>query len=141
MEDDLQPRLAAELPGEARRRALRGFGIGLGAVILFFAWRSSRGAEAWPAWTAAAPVSWALAALFPSAFGPVYGPWMRVVAVLARVNLWLVCGLLYYAVITPYSAVLRACGARPLELGLRERDSYWDEKPPRDPAESAERPF
>lgn len=141
MEDDLQPRLAAELPGEARRRALRGFGIGLGAVLTFFAWRSWRSSGVVPPWAGLVPLSWALAALAPAAFGPVYGPWMRVVAVLARVNLWVVCGLLYYAVITPYAAVLRAFGARPLELGLRERDSYWDEKPPRDPAESAERLF
>lgn len=141
MENDLRPRLAAELPGEARKRALRGFGLGLGAVLSFFAWRSWRGSGAVPAWSALAPLSWALAAFLPAAFGPVYDPWMRVVAVLARVNLWLVCGILYYLILTPYALALRACGVRPLALGRLERGSYWEEKEHRDPAASSREPF
>lgn len=141
MEDDLRPRLVAELPGEARRRALRGFGIGLGAVLTFFAWRSWRHSGVVPAWSALAPLSWALAALFPAAFAPVYDPWMKVVGVLARINLWLICGVLYYLVITPYALLIRVFGVRPLPLGLRERDSYWEVKEPRDPAVSAREPF
>lgn len=141
MEDDLRPRLVAELPGEARKRALRGFGIGLGAVLTFFAWRSWRHSGVVPAWSALVPLSWALAAVFPRALGPVYTPWMKVVAVLAKLNLWLVCGILYYGILTPYALVLRACGVRPLALGRLERDSYWEVKEPRDPAVSAREPF
>lgn len=141
MEDDLRPRLAAELPGELRRRALRGFGIGLGAIILFFAWRSWRHHGAVPAWAALSPLSWAFAAFFPRAFGPVYDVWMPVVGVLAKINLWLICGILYYVIMTPYAVVLRLFGVRPLAFGLREKSSYWEEKPPRDPAESARSPF
>lgn len=141
MEDDVRPRLIAEPADEVRRRAFRGFGIGLGAILSFFAWRSWRHTGAVPAWSALAPLSWALAAFFPAAFGPVYTPWMKVVGVLARVNLWLVCGILYYGILTPYALLLRAFGVRPLELGLRERESYWESKEPRDPAVSAREPF
>lgn len=141
MEDDLRARLVAELPEEARRRALRGFGVGLGAIITFFAWRSWRRHDAVPLWAYAGLLSWALAALRPGAFGPVYDRWMPVVGVLAKVNLWLICGFLYYVIMTPYALLLRAFGVRPLALGLREKASYWEEKPPRDPAESARRLF
>ncbi len=141
MEDDLRSGLIAEPPGEARKRALRGFGVGLGFIVLFFAWRSWRHHGAVPLWTAVPPLSWALAAFYPKAFGPVYDVWMPVVGVLAKVNLWLICGVLYYVIMTPYAVLLRAFGVSPLELKLREKDSYWDEKPPRDPAESARRPF
>ncbi len=141
MEDEIRPRLIAELPGEARKRALRGFGIGLGAILFYFAFRAWRNDSSPLPFAVTAAVSWAFAAFWPAFFGPIYTPWMKVVAVLARINIWLVCGLLYYGVITPYAVLLRLFGVRPLELGLREKDSYWDEKPPRDPAESARRSF
>lgn len=141
MEDDLRPRLIAEGPGSARTRALRGFGIGLGFVLCFFAFRSWRHHHAVPAWSALSVLSWLVAAVRPSLFAPIYDPWMKVVAVLARVNTWLICALLYYVVVTPYALLLRLFGTRPLELALREKPSYWDEKPPRDPAESARSPF
>lgn len=141
MEDDLRPRLIPESSDEVRRRGFRGFGIGLGVILCWFAVSAWRKDSSPLPFAASAAVSWALAALWPSAFGPIYTPWMKVVAVLARVNVWLVCGLLYYGVITPYALLLRLLGVRPLELGLREKDSYWDVKPPRDPAESARRSF
>lgn len=136
MEEDLRARLTPVDPAAERRRLLRGFGVGLGAILLFFAWRQRS-----PALAAGAGASWLLAAVFPAAFGPVYSLWMPVVGVLARLNIWLVCGFLYYVVITPYALLLRLCGKRLLELGLREGDSYWKEKPARDPAESARRAY
>lgn len=141
MEDDLRPRLSAAAQAADRIRALRGFGTGLGAIILFFAWRSWRHCGAVPPWAGVSLLSWGLAAFFPAAFSPVYGPWMKVVAVLAKVNLWLVCGILYYGILTPYALVLRVFGVRPLALGRLERDSYWEVKEPRDPAVSAREPF
>ena len=140
MEEDLRPRLKPELPGAKERRDLRGFGIGLGALLLLFAWRS-RGRDAAPPLAACAALSWTLAAGFPAAFGPVYRVWMPVVGVLARINLWLICGVLYYLIVTPYALLLRAFGVRLLKLDLGEKDRYWQEKPPRDPVTSSRRQF
>jgi len=134
MEEELRPRLNPAAPGELERRALRGFGLGLGILFFIIAWRA-------PARYAAGLVvlgvaSAALSRIRPALFGPLFRAWMPVVGVLARVNLWLVCGILYYLVVTPYGLLLRALGLSPLALALREKDSYWEEKPARDPVES-----
>lgn len=127
------------VPREDReRRALRGFGIGLGLILLYFAWRGR-----WRPDILAnlGGMCLALVATAPHLFRPLFRVWMPVVGVLARVNLWLVCGILYYLVVTPWGLFLRALGLRPLELRLRTGDSYWEVVPARDPAESARRIF
>lgn len=125
----------------SRLGSLRGFGLGLGVVIALLALRARLRDGALPAWAAAALAPWLLAALRPGGLGPLYDAWMALARPLARLNTWLVCAALYYLVITPYGLLLRGLGAGPLALRLRERDSYWEEKPPRDPAESARRLF
>ena len=140
MEEDLRPRLIPLSPEAAERRALRGFGVGLGLILFFFAWRGrAHGRPDLLAGLGAA--SLALAWLWPRFFGPLFRVWMPVVGVLARVNLWLLCGILYYFVVTPWGLFLRALGLRPLELGFGAGDTYWETKPARDPAESARRIF
>jgi hypothetical protein len=140
MEEDLRLGLD-EKPGERRVRALRGFGIGLGFVFLLFAFRAWRRDGAVHGWAVIAPLSWMTAVLYPHVFSTVYDPWMRVVRILARANQAILCAVLFYVVITPYAVLLRLLGVQPLSLTLREKDSYWEEHPPRDPAESARRPF
>ncbi len=132
MENDLRPRLNPVDPAEAERRLLRGFGIGLSILFCVIAWRAR--AVNWARLGAACLV---LALSWPKLFRPVYRVWMPVVGVLAKINLWVITGILYYLVVTPYGLFLRAAGMSPLELKLKEKDSYWEEKPPRDPAESA----
>lgn len=136
MEEDLLPRLTPVPARERERRALRGFGAGLGLVLFFLAWREQRLALA-----GFGAVSVLLALARPFSFGPAYGLWMPVARVLARANLWLVCGLIYYLVVTPYGLLLRALGFSPLALGPSEKDSCWEEKPARDPDESSRRIF
>ena len=131
MEEEIRPRLDS----------LRGFGIGLGALVALFACRAWWSDDAVPAWSALAVVPWFLAAVRPLWLGPLYDAWMFFIRPLARLNNWLLCAFLYYGIFTPYGLLLRALGARPLDLSLREKDSYWEPKPPRDPAESARRPF
>lgn len=137
MENDLHPRLIPLDPAQEQKRVLRGFGVGLGILFFLIEWRArARGAATVSyAWLGCACV--ALAFAWPRLFKPVYRLWIPVVGVLAQINLWLICGILYYLVVTPYGLILRALGLSPLELKLRVADSYWVEKPPRDPAESA----
>lgn len=140
MEEDLRPRLIPISPEDSERRVLRGFGLGLGILLFFFAWRALHGGS--PAvFAALGTASIALALAWPAAFKPAYRLWMPVVRVLARVNLWLVCATLYYLVVTPYGLFLRALGLSPLALKLRDKDSYWEEKPARDPVESSRHIF
>ncbi len=136
MENDLRPRLNPALPEERERKNLRGFGVGLGLILFFFAWKGRAHGHAAPLASVGA-LSLLLAGLRPGVFRPLYRAWMPVVGVLARVNLWLLCAILYYLVVTPYGLLLRAFGLRPLDLRLRSADSYWVEVPARDPAESA----
>lgn len=140
MEEDLRPRLSPVAPEDTERRALRGFGVGLGLILFFFAWRGR--AHGRPDVLAAlGAVSWALAAARPRFLRPLFRLWMPVAGVIARANLWLLCGMLYYLVVTPWGLLLRALGLCPLELSLGTGDSYWEEKPARDPAKSSRRIF
>ncbi len=140
MEEDLRPRLTPISPEENERRVLRGFGLGLGILLFIFAWRALHGGSP-VAFAALGAASMVLALARPASFEPAYRLWMPVVRVLARVNLWLVCAILYYLVVTPYGLFLRALGLSPLALKLRDKDSYWEEKPARDPVESSRHIF
>jgi len=141
MEEDLRPRLIPASPEDAERRALRGFGLGLGIILFIFAWRAHAHGRSPSALAALGIASMLLSRAKPAAFGPLYRLWMPIVGVLARVNLWLVCAILYYLVVTPYGLFLRALGLSPLALKLRDKDSYWEEMPARDPVESSRHIF
>lgn len=141
MEKDLRPRLNPRPPGESEARLLRGFGLGLGILFFIVAWRMRTAANVAVVLASIGLASALLSRVRPSLFGPLFRLWMPVVGVLARVNLWLVCGFLYYFVVTPYGLFLRALGLSPLALKLREKDSYWEEKPARDPVESTRHIF
>lgn len=141
MDEDLRARLKTEDRRTDERRAWRGFGIGLGAILLLLAWRArvKHGPSLLLAATALADL--ALAAAAPRAFRLAYALWMPAARVLARVNTWIVCFILYYAALTPYAAAARLLGVRFLETGLRDGDSYWKVRSPRDPVESSRRSF
>jgi hypothetical protein len=122
-------------------RAWRGFGIGLGILFLLMAWRAERKGGHETALAASALASIVAAFVHPGIFRPLYGAWMPVARLIARVNTWIVCAILYYAVLTPYAVLARLLGARFLEKGPKIKDGYWSVEPPRDPAESARRTF
>lgn len=114
---------------------LRSFGVGLAMVLWFFAWLRWRQGGPACAWLSAGALSAALALWLPRAFAPIYGPWMAVVGVLGRVNLYLLSAVLYYGVLTPYGALSRLLGRDPLDLRPRTGDSYWVKREPSaDPA-------
>lgn len=141
MDEDLRARLSPEDRRAGEPRAWRGFGIGLGVLLLLAAWRARvRGGPA-AALAALALADLAAAAARPRCFRPAYALWMPVARLLARVNTWIVCAVLYYVVLTPYAAAARLLGERFLETALRDGDSYWKVRSPRDPAESSRRSF
>lgn len=120
------------LSEESRADKLRGFGTGLSVVLAAFgllAWR--RHAPSAPWYGGAAVLSLALARLSPAAFGPVYGPWMKVALFLAEVNGFLITALIYWGAVVPYAYLLRWSGRDPLarEGGRPGTDWLTREKP------------
>ena len=117
------------------RHDLRVFGFGLAVILLALAalaWRKGRPAA--PYELGLACVSAGLAALRPEALSPVYKPWMKAAGFIGKVNTYLIMGLVYYLLITPYALVIRLLGLDLLDEKMRDRESYWRAKgPPPEP--------
>lgn len=125
----------------ATPRNLRAFGLGLAALLGFFGWLSWRKAGgAFPFLWGAGGLAAVLALGAPAALAPVYRPWMRLAAVLAAVNTFLLMGAVFYLVVTPTALVLRLLGKDLLEERRRE-GTYWIDKEPAEGPASYERQF
>ncbi|MBI5241323.1 MAG: hypothetical protein HY926_12695 [Elusimicrobia bacterium] len=127
MDEGIRARLGLPVaaPGK-ERKDLRVFGFGLALILMFFAYLSRRkGGAAAPYELCLAAACALLGGLWPMALGPVYKPWMRAVAVIGKVNTWLVMGILYYLIITPYAFLARLIGGDLLDERMRDRGSYW----------------
>ncbi len=130
----------------ASARELRGFGLGVGAILLALAWL------AWRAWfpfddphpRAAAALAALGAGLAVTAvvratsLAPVHRTWMRLVAPIAWVNTRLLLGLVYYGVLLP-TGLLRRLGNDPLDIRGPRRRSYWVERSPGEDREAYRR--
>jgi len=74
----------------------------------------------------------ALALLRPVWLHPLNRLWTALAAALSRVTTPVVCGLLFYLVVTPLAYAMRLSGKDPLRLrGDANRQSYWVDRPPR----------
>ncbi len=114
---------------------LRTFGILLaiftpiaGALIW---WRSGRleyGAIAWAAAGLLTAAYW----LAPASRRAIYVGWMYAAFPIGWTVSHVLMACIFYAVITPIGAVMRAAGYDPLSLGLdRSARTYWSPHPPR----------
>lgn len=73
----------------------------------------------------------AAAALRLAALHPLNRAWTALAALLSRITTPLVCGLLFYMVVTPLAFLLRLRGKEPLGLGCNPlRKTYWTERQP-----------
>lgn len=121
---------------------LRIFGVGLGVVLCVFgafAWRKASPSMPYLFSGSAVMALWGL--LLPGPLVHVYRPWMRVVGVIGAVNQFLLMGLVFYLVITPYSVVLRILGKDLLDERLNTGDSYWKVREPVTDPKAYERQF
>ncbi len=123
---------------------LRSFGFIMAGAIsvlfgLFFPWVFEK---AWPLWP------WITAALFilpavviPVILKPVYSLWMKIGAVLGWLNTRIILALVFYALFTPYSLVLKLLGKDPMRRKL-DSDTYSYRIESKDPQrENMEHPF
>ena len=70
---------------------------------------------------------------FPRGLIIIKKPWMRLARVLGKINSFIILGLIFYAMITPYAFVLKMLGKKPIKdkvFGMTE--SYWIKSQVRD---------
>jgi len=126
------------------RAELRRFGLTTGAIVaalfgvvlpLLF----GRPLPLWPWILAAALVLPALAV--PQALGPVHRGWMKFGHVLGWINTRVILGILFFAVVTPISALMRLLGKDPMHKRLEtDKSTYRVDAHKRGP-DHFERPF
>lgn len=99
------------------------FGMLAGAAAAFAAWHGRSSAFGW----AAIAGLFLLAALFaPALLGPLNRLWRKLGLLISSVTTPIVMGVLFFAVVTPVGALMRAAGKDPLRLRIdRGAPSYW----------------
>jgi hypothetical protein len=112
-------------PAEGRKFA---FTVGLAFAFLgaIVRWRGGE---------TAASVLWGLASVLlvlgtfvPAQLGPVQRAWMGLALLISKVTTPLFMGVVYFAVISPISLMMRILGKRPLLV--RPASSYWMRRDP-----------
>ena len=67
-----------------------------------------------------------LGQFYPSALGPLNRAWMWLGRILHKVMSPLICGILFFAVVTPLGLLMRLMGKDPLSRARSPKlDSYW----------------
>ncbi|MEZ4416250.1 MAG: SxtJ family membrane protein [Gemmatimonadota bacterium] len=118
--------MATGHPARLSARDGRRFGVTVGSAFLVFA------GVAWWRGHVRSPVVLATlgAVLFlaglvlPTRLGPVERAWMRMAHAISRVTTPIFMGIVYYGVVTPVGAVMRALGRNPVKHQAKD-GSYW----------------
>ncbi len=119
---------------DAGKKALRSFGVVVGAVLLgiavVVAWRNG--------WTVTPAAGWlaglggalvVLGGLAPRLLRPVYYLWMALALVMGFVMTRVLLTLVFFLLITPIGLVMRLAGKDPMHRRPDpDADSYWIEK-------------
>ena len=70
---------------------------------------------------------------FPRGLIIIKKPWMRLAKVLGKVNSFIILGLIFYAMITPYAFVLKMLRKKPIKSrAFGTTESYWIKSQVRD---------
>ncbi len=109
------------------KKELKKFGMILGGMIVFlfgffYPFLGSRPYPYWP-WIAGS-ITFFTSLLFPMAVWPIYKIWMPVAHALGKINSFLLLGILFYFLITPFACVMRLFGKDPLRLKSSSASSY-----------------
>lgn len=121
-----------ERRSDVRMASDRAFGLVIAtAAVLLGLWPALHHKPIrWPALAAASAFALA-AALRPPVLHPLNRLWTALAVLLNRVTTPLVCGLLFYLVVTPVAVVLRICGKDPLRLRPDPQSAtYWIDRQP-----------
>lgn len=132
-------------PDAISTRELRHFGAGLAVlVILLFVglipWLRDAARPLWP-WFVSAGLGLA-AGIAPAALRPVYRGWYPIAMALAWINTRFLLGIVFFGLITPLGALLRAFGKlQYTEQWDGQTDSYRANISHQARAEDLERPY
>ena len=70
---------------------------------------------------------------FPRGLIIIKKPWMRLAKILGKVNSFIILGLIFYAMITPYAFVLKMLRNKPIKSRVfGKTESYWIKSQVRD---------
>ena len=124
-------------------KELKDFGLGLSIVLaIFLAIAAFKHSARLPVWAAAFAVSAGFTWLYPLFFHWPFRIWMPVARLLARINTFLLMGVVYYAVFTPAGCLMRLFGQDLLEERWEPKaSSYWKPKEPQTDPGRFERMF
>src|SRR5262245_6805090 len=117
-----------ELPATIDNKELRKFGfVFAGILLLLFEgllpWLKHKPLPGWPL-SIAIPIA-VLALIWPAALRPFHAAWMKFGAVMGFINTRIIMSVLFFAVLTPIGALLRALNKNPLVRRFdREAGSY-----------------
>ena len=80
----------------------------------------------WPFYAASGLIAMGLFA--PKLLVFVQTPWMKFASILGRINGFIILGLVFFGMITPYAILLKFFNREPLKIKYDEaNDSYWSE--------------
>jgi hypothetical protein len=107
-------------------RALRRFGIILGAALLLLGKLLFLGGNAGGPFLSIGALLLLAAAFAPSILRYVYKPWMTLAFAMSWLATRVILTLLYFLIVTPIGLLQRLCGKRPLEFRFKsDETSYW----------------
>ena len=129
---------------ELDANGLRRFGFTTGGIVaglfgLVLPWLFGFALPIWPWIVGAVLGAWAGAA--PGSLRPVYRAWMRIGLLLNRVTTPVILGVVYFAIITPMSLVMRIVGRDTMARRFDNAANSYRLPSKRSPKEKLEKPF
>lgn len=83
-----------------------------------------------------------LALIAPGLLVPIYKVWMRLGAILGRINSFLILSIIFYCVVTPIGLVMRIFSKDSEKFAYKTaKDSYWIKRASNNPVEDMKRMF
>ena len=128
----------------SNEKQLRDFGLINGAMFaLFFGLLlpivKHHKVPSWP--FVVSIVSWALALLCPRLLRYPYAAWLRIGAMLGRVNTSIVMGLIFFLVVAPMGLAARLFGYDPMTRRFNQEVDSYRIRSRETPVKNMERPF
>ena len=121
---------------EVKRGSERSFGLVFAVVFVLVGLSPLRHGGLLRYWALALALAFGLTAfLAPRLLAPLNKLWARLGDLLHRITTPLIMGILFFGVLTPFGAIMRAAGKDPLRLKPKpESDSYWIKREPPGPS-------
>ncbi len=89
-----------------------------------------------------ASILFLLALIAPGLLVPIYKAWMRLGAIIGRINSFLILSIIFYCVVTPITLIRRIFSKDSEKFAYKTaKGSYWIKRAPGNPKEEMKRTF